>query len=96
MYVHVMHAYAQYVSQIMTDSDHIIPIRFGVGVQMRAWLSIVRPMSSLLTILLVSLLQCIKVDTLGTPYKENLDRPHHYFIYFYITDRLYFYFLISF
>ena len=48
-------------------------IRFGVGVQMRAQLSVVRPMSGLLTILLVSLLWCVKVDTLGTPCEADLD-----------------------
>jgi len=42
-------------------------------------LSVIRPMSSLLTILLVSLLQCVKVDTLGTPCKENLDQAYHSF-----------------
>ena len=63
---------------------------------MRAWLSMIRPMSSLLTILLVSLLWCIKVDTLGTLYKEDLDWTHHHFDYFYITDDLYFNLLISF
>ena len=40
---------------------------------MRAWLSIVRPRSSLLTTLIVSLLWCIKVGTLGTPCKVDLD-----------------------
>ena len=63
---------------------------------MRAWLSVVRPMSSLLTILLVSLLWCVKVDTLGTPCKVDLDWVPNHFIYFYITDKLYFYFIISF
>jgi len=63
---------------------------------MRAWLSVVRLISGLLTILLVSLLQCVKIDILGTPCEEDLDRTHHHFIYFYITDKLCFYFLISF
>jgi len=36
-------------------------------------LSMVRPMSGLLTILLVSLLWCVKVDILGTPYEADLD-----------------------
>jgi len=53
-------------------------------------------MSGLLTILLVSLLQCVKVDTLGTSYKKDLDWTHHYFVYFYIIDKLCFYILISF
>ena len=52
-------------------------------------------MSSLLTILLVSLLCCVKVDTLGTPCKADLDWVSNYFIYFYITDKLCFYFLVS-
>ena len=63
---------------------------------MRAWLSMVRSVSSLLTILLVSLLQCVKVDTLGTPCEADLDWVPNHFIYFYITDKLCFYFLISF
>jgi len=53
-------------------------------------------MSSLLTILLVSLLQYVKVDTLGIPCKADLDWTHHYFDYFYITDKLCFNLLISF
>ena len=40
---------------------------------MRAWLSMVRPRSGLLTILIVSLLWCVKVGTLGISYKKNLD-----------------------
>ena len=56
----------------------------------------VRPMSGLLTILLVSLLQCVKIDTLGTLCKEDLDQTHYYFAYFYITDKLHFNILISF
>jgi len=40
---------------------------------MRAWLSVVRPRSGLLTTLIVNLLQCIKIGTLGTPYKVDLD-----------------------
>jgi len=43
------------------------------GVWMRAWLSVVRPRSGLLTTLIVSLLQCVKVDTLGTLCEEDLD-----------------------
>ena len=38
-----------------------------------------RPRSGLLTTLIVSLLQCVKVDTLGTPYKEDLDRAYYPF-----------------
>jgi len=53
-------------------------------------------MSSLLTILLVSLLQCVMVNILGTPYKKDLDRTHNHSIYFYITNKLHFYILISF
>jgi len=49
-------------------------------------------MSDLLTILLVSLLWCIKVDTLGTPYEADLDWTYHHFDYFYITDKLRFIF----
>jgi len=63
---------------------------------MRAWLSVVRPMSSLLTILLVSLLQCVKVDILGTPCEADLNWAPNHSIYFYITDKLHFFFLISF
>ena len=63
---------------------------------MRAWLSVVRPRSGLLTTFIVSLLWCVKVDTLGTPCEKNLDQTYYYFIYFYITDKLHFYFLISF
>ena len=40
---------------------------------MRAELSIVRPRSSLLITLMVSLLWYIKIDTLGTPYKKDLN-----------------------
>jgi len=36
-------------------------------------MSVIRPMSGLLTTLIVSLLQCVKVDTLGTPCEEDLD-----------------------
>jgi len=39
---------------------------------------------------------CVKVDTLGTPCMADLDWVPNHFIYFYITDKLYFYFLISF
>jgi len=49
-----------------------------------------------LTILLVSLLWCIKVDTLGIPYEEDLDWTHYYFTYLYITNKLHFNILISF
>ena len=62
----------------------------------KAWLSMVRPMSGLLTILLVSLLQYVKMDTLGTLCKMDLDWTHHHFVYFYITDKLCFYILIFF
>jgi len=65
-------------------------------VQMRAWLSVVRFRSGLLTILLVSLVWCIKVDTLETSYEEDLDWTHYHFIYFYITNKLHFYILVSF
>jgi len=37
------------------------------------FVTVVRPMSGLLTILLVSLLRCVKVDTLGTPCKVDPD-----------------------
>jgi len=57
-----------------------------------AWLSVVRPMSDLLAILLVSLLWYVKVDTLGLPCKENLDWTYYHFVYFYITDKLCFIF----
>ena len=49
-------------------------------------------MSSLLTILLVSLLQCVKVDTLGTSCEADLDWTYNHFTYFYITDKLCFLF----
>ena len=65
-------------------------------VQIRAWLSVIRPISSLLTILLVSLLQCIKVSILRTLCETDLDWVPNHFIYFYIIDKLHFYFLISF
>ena len=78
---------------LIIDSNCITPIRFGIGVQMRAWLSV---MSGLLATLIVSLLWCVKVDTLRTLCKEDLDQTHHHFIYFYIIDKLHFYFLISF
>ena len=32
----------------------------------------------------------------GTPYEKDLDQTHYYFVYFYITNKLHFYFLISF
>ena len=49
-------------------------------------------MSSLLTILLLSLLRCVKVDTLGTPCEADLDQTYYHFDYFYITDKLRFIF----
>ena len=52
---------------------------------MRAWLSVVRPMSSLLTTLIVSLLWCVKVNTLGIPCKEDLDRAYYPFEQFYLN-----------
>ena len=55
---------------------------------MRAWLSVVRSMSGLLTILLVSLLWCVKMDTLGILCEIDLDQAPDHFIYFYITDKL--------
>jgi len=42
-------------------------------------------MSDLLTTLIVSLLWCVKVDTLGTPYKEDLDQAYNSFKYFYFN-----------
>ena len=51
-------------------------------------------MSSLLTTLIVSLLQCVKADSLGTSYKEDLDRAYHLFKQFYLnyhTKFLYFF-----
>jgi len=45
----------------------------------------VRPMSGLLTTLIVSLLQCVKVDTLGTPCEEDLDRAYYPFEQFYLN-----------
>ena len=45
-------------------------------------------MSGLLTILLVSLLWYVKVDTLGIPCKVDLDWAPNHSIYFYITDKL--------
>jgi len=55
------------------------------GVQMRAWLSVVRPMSGLLTTLIVSLLWCVKVDILGTSCEEDLDWAYHPFEQFYLN-----------
>ena len=63
---------------------------------MKALLSVIRFISSLLTTLIVSLLWCVKIDTLGTPCKEDLDQTHYYFVYSYIINKLHFYFLISF
>jgi len=55
------------------------------GVRTRAWLSVVRPRSGLLTTLIVSLSRCVKVDTLGTPCEENLDRAYNLFEQFYLN-----------
>ena len=52
---------------------------------MRAWLSVVRSRSSLLTILIVSLLRYVKVGTLGIPCKVDLDQAHTLFKQFYFT-----------
>jgi len=52
-------------------------------------------MSGLLTTLIVSLLQYVKVDTLETLYKENLNRAYNPFEQFYLnyhTKFLYFLF----
>ena len=46
---------------------------------------LIRPMSGLLTTLIVSLLQCVKVDTLGTPCEEDLDRAYYPFEQFYLN-----------
>jgi len=43
------------------------------------------PRSGLLTTLIVSLLQCVKVDTLGTPCEEDLDRAYYPFKQFYLN-----------
>ena len=48
-------------------------------------MSVVRPRSGLLTTLIVSLLQCVKVDTLGTLCEENLDRAYNPFKQFYLN-----------
>jgi len=42
-------------------------------------------MSGLLTTLIVSLLWCVKVDTLGTLCKENLDWAYNPFKHFYLN-----------
>jgi len=42
-------------------------------------------MSSLLTTLIVSLLWCVKVDTLGTPCEEDLDQAYNSFEHFYLN-----------
>jgi len=55
-----------------------------------------KAISGLLTTLIVSLLQYVKVNTLGILCEEDLDWTYHYFVYFYITDKLCFYILISF
>jgi len=52
---------------------------------MRAWLSVVKPRSSLLTTLIVSLLWCIKVGILEILYKIDLDQAYTLFKYFYLT-----------
>ena len=52
---------------------------------MRAWLSVIRSRSGLLTTLIVSLLQCIKVGTLGTPCETDLDQAYTLFKHFYLT-----------
>jgi len=46
--------------------------------------------SSLLTILLVSLSQYVKVFTLETLGEKNLNWTHYHFVYFYIIDKLHF------
>jgi len=48
-------------------------------------LSVVRPMSGLLTTLIVSLLWYVKVDTLETLCKENLDWAYNPFKHFYLN-----------
>jgi len=45
----------------------------------------IRPMSGLLTTLIVSLLWCVKLNTLGTLCKKNLDRAYNPFEHFYIN-----------
>jgi len=42
-------------------------------------------MSGLLTTLIVSLLQCVKVDTLGIPCEEDLDRAYNPFEHSYLN-----------
>ena len=63
---------------------------------MRAWLSVVRPRSNLLTTLIISLFWYVKVGTLGIPCKVDLDWSYNHFDYFYIIDKLHFLSLISF
>jgi len=46
---------------------------------------VVRPMSSLLTTLIVSLLWCVKVDTLGTLCEEDLNQAYNPFKHFYLN-----------
>jgi len=65
-------------------------------VQIKAWLSVVEPRSSLLTTLIVSLLWYVKIGILETLYKADLDWSYNHFGYFYIIDKLYFLSLISF
>jgi len=48
-------------------------------------MSVVRPMSGLLTILIVSLLQYVKVNTLETLYKKDLNRAYNSFEHFYLN-----------
>jgi len=48
---------------------------------MRAWLSVVRPMSSLLTILLVSLLWYVKVDIMQGESRLN-SQSFYLFLYY--------------
>jgi len=52
---------------------------------MRAWLSVVRSRSGLLTTLIVSLLQCVKMNTLGILYKKDLDQAYNSFEHFYLN-----------
>jgi len=52
---------------------------------LKSYMSVVRPMSGLLTTLIVSLLQCVKVNILGIPYEKDLDQAYNSFKHFYLN-----------
>jgi len=52
---------------------------------LKSYMSVVRPMSGLLTILIVSLLQYVKVNPLGTLYEKDLNWAYNSFEHFYLN-----------